>query len=257
MGRYRAMLAIVSATLVASAGAVQPAVPETGEPGLVAAVIDGDTLALADGRTLRLAGIITPKQDEPLASAARLALADIVLERTVILAFGARRMDRHGRLVAQAWLAAADGTGSAWLQGRLLSDGLARVATTEDTRLLAAEMLNLEMGARAAGRGLWADPAYAVRAVGDSGLLLDRFQIVEGRPAAADLRRNRGYLNFGDDYKTDFTLSFGPDALRLLESGGISIHSFKGVRLRVRGWLRWFNGPMIDITHPEQIEVLE
>jgi hypothetical protein len=25
----------------------------------------------------------------------------------------------------------------------------------------------------------------------------------------------------------------------------------------VRGWLRWLNGPMIEATHPEQIEVLD
>ena len=30
-----------------------------------------------------------------------------------------------------------------------------------------------------------------------------------------------------------------------------------GKQLRVRGWLKSYNGPMIDVTHPEQIEVLE
>ena len=25
---------------------------------------------------------------------------------------------------------------------------------------------------------------------------------------------------------------------------------------RVRGWIKWWNGPMIELTHPEQIEVL-
>lgn len=35
------------------------------------------------------------------------------------------------------------------------------------------------------------------------------------------------------------------------------IKSYKGHILRVRGWLKSFNGPMIEATHPEQIEVLE
>jgi len=30
----------------------------------------------------------------------------------------------------------------------------------------------------------------------------------------------------------------------------------KDQRVRVRGWVRQFNGPLIDVTHPEQIEVL-
>ena len=29
-----------------------------------------------------------------------------------------------------------------------------------------------------------------------------------------------------------------------------------GEVVRVRGWLKWRNGPAISVTHPEQIEVL-
>ncbi len=27
--------------------------------------------------------------------------------------------------------------------------------------------------------------------------------------------------------------------------------------VRVRGWVKRFNGPLIEVTHPEQIEVIE
>jgi hypothetical protein len=33
--------------------------------------------------------------------------------------------------------------------------------------------------------------------------------------------------------------------------------SLAGRLLRVRGWLREWNGPMIEATHPEQIELLD
>lgn len=225
--------------------------------GVVAAVVDGATLDLADGRRLRLAGILAPGRDEAFADGARDALASAAVGRSVVLAFGPRRMDRHGRLLAQAWLATANGGRGEWLQGRLLGAGLARVATTLDSRDLAAEMLRLEAGARAARRGLWADHTYAVLTADEAGRRLNGFQIVEGKVLTAAVRRGRGYLNFGADYRTDFTLGFSPDALRLLEDGGHSLSSYEGVRLRARGWLRWFNGPFIDVTHPEQIEVLE
>jgi hypothetical protein len=29
-----------------------------------------------------------------------------------------------------------------------------------------------------------------------------------------------------------------------------------GREIRVRGWLEFYNGPMIEATHPEQIELL-
>ncbi len=120
-----------------------------------------------------------------------------------------------------------------------------------------AELLRLEAQARAAGRGLWADPAYRIRTPADAGDALNSFQIVEGRVLAAALVRNAGYLNFGADYMTDFTLSFSRESLRRLQDGGLDFKSLQGVRLRARGWLRSFNGPLIEITHPEQIEVLE
>jgi hypothetical protein len=213
-------------------------------------------LQLADGGVLRLASILVPKGAEPLAEAARAALADAV-GRTLVLEFGPRRTDRHGRQLAQAWLAAAGGMKGTWLQEMLLTRGLARVASTDDTRALVPELLRIEAQARAAHLGLWADPAYRIRTPADAGDALDSFQIVEGRVLAAALVRSGGYLNFGADYKTDFTLSFSREALQRLQKSGIVFKSLQGVRLRARGWLRYFNGPLIDITHPEQIEVLE
>jgi len=42
----------------------------------------------------------------------------------------------------------------------------------------------------------------------------------------------------------------------MFDRAGIDPTSWKGRRVRVRGWLRKYNGPMIDASHPEQIEVL-
>ena len=118
---------------------------------------------------------------------AQLAL-QILLDRQVVPAFGPRQTDRHGRLVAQLWRAAADGSKEVWVQEALLADGFARVATTPDNLLLAAEMLRAEDRARRARRGLWGDPAYRVRTPEDAGEALDAFQLVEGRVLAVAVR---------------------------------------------------------------------
>jgi endonuclease YncB( thermonuclease family) len=228
--------------------------PGAADTAVVAAVVDGDTLQLADGGVLRLASILVPKGAEPLAEATRAALADAV-GRALVLEFGPRRTDRHGRQLAQAWLAGAGGMKGVWLQEMLLARGLARVASTDDTRALVPELRGSSAGARAprpVGRS-----AYRIRTPADAGHALDSFQIVEGRVLAAALVRSGGYLNSGADYKTDFTLSFSREALQRLQESGIVFKSLQGVRLRARGWLRYFNGPLIDVTHPEQIEVLE
>jgi hypothetical protein len=74
---------------------------------------------------------------------------------------------------------------------------------------------------------------------------------------SAAVVRGRGYLNFGDDWREDFTISIAPRDRRLFEDGGHPIEDYEGRLVRVRGWIKSFNGPMIEATHPEQIEILE
>lgn len=251
-----------------AASAVEAAAPtplaalEPGGSATVAEIVDGDTLVLADGRQVRLVGIQTPKLPLgrpdfpawPLAEAARTALAELALGREAGLAIGGAALDRHGRTLAHLHV---DGT---WLQGALLARGLARVYSFSDNRALAAEMLALEAAAREAGRGIWADPWYrvlpAAELAADPARWRDSFQIVEGEVVDVAVVRNRAYLNFGDDWRSDFTVVLDPAALKLFAAAGRPLESLEGRRIRVRGWIKSFNGPMIDATHPEQIEEL-
>ena len=224
-------------------------------------VIDGGTVRLESGETVRLAGIQAPKLGSdgsgaggwPLAREARQALAALVQGRRVGLAFAGPRRDRHGRL--RAHLVRADD--GAWIQGALLAAGLARVMSRVDERAAVPEMLGLERRARAARLGIWREPRYRVRAAAEAGGALRSFQLIEGRVRAAAVVRGRGYLNFGEDWREDFTVSIAPRDRRRFEAAGIAVEDYEGRLVRVRGWIESFNGPMIEATHPEQIEVLE
>ena len=74
------------------------------------------------------------------------------------------------------------------------------------------------------------------------------------RDAAAVGRRV--YLNFGADYRSDFTAAVVPGARSLFAAEGIDPLGLAGRTVRVRGWVDVLNGPMIEVTHPEQIEVV-
>ncbi len=246
-----------------AAGAAAAGVPDgltPGGGGRIAEVIDGDTVVLESGRQVRLVGIQAPKlalgragfDPWPLAGEARDALEELSLGRAVALHFGGRRIDRHGRFLAH--LVRDDG---AWLQGELLRRGLARVYSFRDNRAAVAEMLALEAEARAAGRGIWRHPFYAVRpAAAANAVPTDSFELVEGEVLAADVVRGRAYLNFGPDWRRDFTASVAPRDRRLFEREGFDLMALRGRTIRVRGWVKWWNGPMIEITHPEQIEMV-
>lgn len=222
--------------------------------------IDSDTLALVDGRELRLAGIFTVTaasgaEDAPraaLAAAARALLDEFGAGQALDLAFDAQRGDRYGRVLAHAV-----NERGVWLQGEMLRAGLARVATSRDLRVGAAQMLALEDDARQKRRGLWAQYAWRVR---DSAAVtardVDSFQIILGTVRGIATIKGRTYLNFGEDWRSDFTVAIAPAVTKLCRASGLDPGTLAGKSLRVRGWIRLQNGPLIELTHPEQIEVL-
>lgn len=230
----------------------------------VSEIVDGDTVVLDDGRQVRLVGIQAPKlplgragfEAWPLAAEAKAALAALCLGHDVRLAYGGRRGDRHGRVLAHMVDEAGGDQAGGWVQGALLDGGMARVYSFQDNRALVPEMLAREALARAARRGIWAHPFYAVRTPEEAGRYLGRFELIEGRVHDVAIVRGRVYLNFGADWRSDFTANLTPAVRRLFESEKIDPESYRGRIVRVRGWLKSWNGPMVDITHPEQIEVI-
>lgn len=237
-----------------------------GERAVVISVVDGDTVVLdreiAGAIQVRLTGIQAPKlplgrkgfKQWPLAQEAKTALEAISLGKSVRLYYGGARMDRHGRLLAH--LVTADGT---WTQGEMLRQGMARVYTFADNRERAAEMYQAEQAARTNRRGIWMHSFYAVRPV-DAGRLaadIGTFQIIEGRIEDATDVRGVIYLNFGVNWRDDFTVRIDRKVARRLKAAGMGPDIFKRRHVRVRGWLKSWNGPMIEASHPEQIEVLE
>ncbi len=222
-------------------------------------VIDGDTVRLADGREVRLVGLQAPKlglgregfEDWPLSQDAKVRLADMVLERTVTLAFGGTRQDRYGRLLAH--LFAEDGS---WVQARMIAAGMARTYSFADNRACVGELLAFEGDARFDQRGIWADDHYAPRLARDTGGLLrlvNTFQLVEGRVVSVARVRGRVFLNFGEDWRTDFTATISPRDLRRFEDDP---ENYENLVVRVRGWMKSYNGPEIELTHPEQLEII-
>jgi hypothetical protein len=120
-------------------------------------------------------------------------------------------------------------------------------------------MLAAEASARAAERGIWRTRVYAVRPAEPDALLRDRdsFQVVEGRVQRVTKAGSEAYLDFGEDWRTDVTVHIARGPLRDVRKAGIDPLSYEGRTVRVRGWVGLRNGPMIEVTHPEQIERVE
>lgn len=233
--------------------------------GVVTAVTDGDTVILDDGRVVRLIGTQAPKLPLdrpdfvtwPLAPEAKAALQAIALNQKVRLGYGGETIDRYGRSLAHLFIDTPDG--EIWAQQVMVAQGLARVYSFPDNRACLELLLAAEGRARLGGLGIWADPYYSIRAADQPGDLLARtgqYELVEGRIVLAEKAGGRVYLNFGRFWKQDFTAVIEAPALRLFAKAGIDPLVLEQALVRIRGWVDDRDGPRIEITHPEQIEVL-
>lgn len=255
--RAMRLVAFLAALVLASAvaAAEDAPAPAGAERSRVRAVLDAGMLELWDKRLVRLAQVRGPEAwrgDTAPVEKARAALAALVLNRPVVLRFPGPRYDRHGRLVAR--VETADGT---WVQARLVEQGWARVASDEDHMAGLEELLALEAAARAADRGLWGDWRYRVLDPQSVDTAPEGFHIVEGTVVAVARVGAWTYLNFGEDWRSDFTVSIHRRDRSRMRDGLGDLADLAGRRVRVRGWVRRFNGPLIEATYPQQIEVLK
>ncbi|MHA6198429.1 thermonuclease family protein [Pseudomonas wadenswilerensis] len=189
-------------------------------------VIDGDTLRLVDGRSVRLIGINTPeigrmgKRSEALAETARRRLAVLVRESggRVGLVAGRESRDKYGRTLAHVYARSGDN-----LAARLLGEGLGyRVAVAPNNRLVACQR-RAEQAARQAGIGLWRKPTLvAARDLRRSG-----FVVVSGKVSA--ISRHRGAIRLEID--RSLVVSVPRNVPSSFTSG------LKGQRVEVRGWV--------------------
>jgi endonuclease YncB( thermonuclease family) len=261
-------LAVLFALTVSPSAAAEPmdkncvSDPETATVG---EVIDGETLNLSDGRIVRLIGAKAPplplswRGDDPwpLVAESKRALDRLASGKQVELKFGGRRSDRYDHVLAQVFVLGNDKP--IWLQEELVSEGLARVYSFPDNRACIAELLAREREVRAKHLGVWGSSAYRIESADNVerlGRLTQSFQLVEGKVAKVGEGGGRIYLNFADDWRSDFTISIERKDVPAFAAAGIDLKGLAGKHVRVRGWIEWRNGPMIAATHPEQLELL-
>ena len=257
----------VGAMFLGGAGLGQTPELTPGEIGAVSSVLDGDTLYLEGGLKVRLSAMQAPKlplgrkgfKAWPLGKEARAALGLLTKGQRVQLFYGGERRDRYNRALAQLYTLNDKGRPDLWLQEEMVRLGMARVYTWPDTFQDSQKLYRAEQEARAGGRGIWSHSYYNIRSPEPNMLAqdVDSFQIVEGIITSAADIRGRVYLNFGADYKTDFTIAIEKRDRKRFKKAGLDPMSLEGAKVRVRGWVELINGPTIWLDHPERLEILD
>ena len=216
---------------------------------------------LDDGRLLRLAGLEAthPAAADPARlEAARADLSDWTLGAPLELISLRAGSDRWGRSGGRLFLAGADGLPS--LAQALVEAGHARVDPAGEARPCIAVLYGAEARARAARRGIWADPAFAVleaSAPETLGARIGEIVLVQGIVASVGASRGRTYLNLGAGGRGAPYVSLSRTQLQAFERAGQSPAALVGRTIRVRGLLDMRPGPRIQIAGPESVEVVQ
>ncbi len=221
------------------------------ETARVAAVHDGDTLRLNDGRRLRLIGLDTPElaghgqAAQPLAITAR----DVLRQRlppgaTLNLRYDTERADAHGRVLAHGFFADG-GSISAWL----LEQGLATWLVLPPDRAYAECYAAAERRARRQRRGLWALPAYQPVAAARLPRDARAYHVVRG--VVRQVRMGRDALWLQLDAKVAVRIS--DDDLPYFRA--VPLRDLARREVVVRGWVYAVGDELhIKLHHPANLD---
>ena len=226
----------------------------------VSQIIDPLTLQLHDGQLVRLSGIEVPDFDSNAPGEYALLAIEILrdlLSGQIVQLYQVRRDEGQENRMGMKLAHVQRQSNDLWAQGMLLSLGLARVRTSAFNPDMATAMYDLERKARAEKIGIWAEDSYRILSPDEVQGFEKTVQIVEGRVTGTAINKNRIYINFGPDWRTDFTVSIAPEDKRVFSKAGIDPLQWNGKLLRVRGYIDTYNGPYIQVNHPEAIEILE
>lgn len=233
----------------------------------VSYVIDGDTFATKQNKRVRLLGINTPEishgagqASQPFAQKAKQRLTDLIGGKQIVLSFSeGRTTDKYGRLLAFVHLENGEN-----INETLVKEGLAHVYTFPDTPFDATPLFTAEQQARDAKIGLWSLPRWQVlnaeniNEIKDIDSRIGTFNLVQGTVKNIKTVKDKTYLNFGDDWRTDFTVEIDKRFLENFLSGNINPEkNYQNKTLLVRGFLKPVNGILVTATHPQQLQIIK
>jgi len=177
------------------------------------------------------------------------ALAAALAEADRLVLRGPDWPHRTGHRPAAVFTATGDS-----LQAGFVAAGAARVRPGRDAALT-RRLLALEAEARGAGRGGWGDGRFRLHAAVPPPPVAG-FAIVRGTVVSTGETRWFYYLNFAEDYWTDFSVRIRPRDVRDADWAPDPA-ALVGRRVEVRGFVFESGGPMIELDGPLQLRLLD
>ncbi|OSM06802.1 thermonuclease family protein [Magnetofaba australis] len=250
------LLTLSPNAMAASAG--KPSMPD--QSVVVKQVWDGDTLRTTDNVKVRLLGIDTPELGdakrgeaaEPFGERARERAKELVEGQAVTLHHGVRKTDDYKRRLAHVILSDGRSLGEI-----LVAEGLALTYVRWPDIAHVKRFMKAEKRARKKRLGAWKRAHWLIDHL-QARKQIGAFRIVTGRILSANRVNDRIYLNFGEDYRKDFTILIRKrDWKAHFKPAGWSLKKLEGKMVEARGRLLKKGGPALWASHPLQLTFIE
>jgi micrococcal nuclease len=211
-------------------------------------VLDGDTLVLSSGERVRLLGLDAPERGEALSWEARNRLLELAGGKVVELRTCSER-DQYDRMLAVVMI-----EGGLNVNITLLEEGLAvPMLIPPCGKMVTSQVLRAAEAAIGAGRGIYSRAGYRIVNHEAAGEHIGQRAVVRGKITALHKGKKAWHLNFGDDWRTDFTAVLFSEGRLRFEALGVNPEDLVGREVLVLGLVKSYNGPEIIVRGPEQI----
>ena len=197
----------------------------------VTAVAAGQAITLSSSGKAVFADLVFPDADM-----ADQWMASHLLQRAIT--FKITDTDRYDRAVIESDVAE-----------QMLQDGVAVIYSFDHPP---KKWQASEDNARITKKGIWAQPSFVLTPE-NAAQHKGEFHVVEGLITHTYDAKSASYINFGDNWHTDFSVTIPAKFHRGLKDLLPQLH--EGAHVRVRGSIYEENGPMIRVTKPEQVQL--
>ena len=212
-----------------------------------------DTYILTDGNGIDyiLAALRFPAKNIANNKKTFQLLAELLLGKEVTIQIPDNASDRYGRLHVNIY-----DEKNIWINGQLIEQGLAILSGAPIAANKLKQLQALESHAEKNKLGHWRRGYFKTYSAHLYEGPLYEFAIIEGTVLQVKGVKQNIYLNFEDDWRQDFSIGIAKPLGKDFKSSGINLPDLEGKRIRVRGWVRKYNGPFLEILQVTQLQLL-
>lgn len=227
----------------------------------VGRVIDGDTIELSSGKTVRYIGIDTPEirekidsewvyKPKPYAEEAKAFNQELIEGKPVKLEFDVQKKDKYGRLLCYVY------AGDEMANIEMVRAGFAMVYTYPPNVKYSQRFLDAQRDAREHRRGLWSGLEENKISTSQAKDNIGMVRMVESEVINTHLTEKLLILKFKDNFKVVIYKNNIPPGLKDMTRSPNKY--FKGRIVKVYGVIKKYKGyPEIMLHDMSQLEIIQ